>query len=100
MATLPADFNNALYRLELPEPFRQIVEAAAIAGPQFSIIHGSNADNKAVVEEMVKAITDQINVLVWQAGGDMLVYDDSYLAYRQAVADALHAGPQVAGVAA
>ena len=100
MATLPADFNNALYRMELPEPFHQIVEAAAIAGPQFSIIRGSNADNKAVVEEMVKAITDQINILVYRAGGDMGVYSDSWLAYRQVIADAFHAGSHAVEVAA
>lgn len=86
MTNLPEYFNNALYSLRLPEPFRQIVEAAAIAGRQIN--WPSDADARDIVKEMVEAIMIQMPSIMHTAGADMEAFSDAWLAFKQNVDDA------------
>lgn len=85
MSNLPKDFDNALYNLRMNEPFRQIVEAAVIADRQIN--YSTSAEAREIIIEMAKAIMTQMPAIIYRAGGDMVTFGDSNLAFQQAVSE-------------
>ncbi len=87
MTNLPESFTDSLRALAMHEDFDLIITATANAGLQFSS-HNTDADNREILNELVKLFTDRMANLVWLAGGDMDALGDSGLAYQQNVDDA------------
>lgn len=54
----------------MTETTESLVRAAKKAGAQFSVIHVSQEDNVAVIQELSKAFIGAISDLVHAAGGD------------------------------
>lgn len=87
MTNLPESFTDSLRALAMHEDFDLIIAATANAGRQFSS-HNTDADNREILNDLVKLFTDRVANLVWLAGGDMDALGDSGLAYQQNVSAA------------